>query len=75
MALGMRSEGLPICPETATCIGALERLVAEKWIQPHERVVIFNTGAAQKYPEAMRVELPRVGDTGCVDWDVIERGG
>ncbi len=75
MALGMRSEGLAICPETAACIGALEMLREENWIKADERVVIFNTGAAQKYPEAMHVDLPRLGDAGKVDWDLIARGG
>jgi threonine synthase len=69
MALGMQSEGLAICPETAACIGALERLREEKWIGPGEQVVIFNTGAAQKYPEAMQVELPRVGSVEEIDWE------
>jgi len=74
MALGMRSEGLAICPETAACIGALEQLRAESWIGPQEKVVIFNTGAAQKYPEAMQVALPRIADPANLDWDAIERG-
>ncbi len=73
MALGMRSEGLAICPETAACLGALEKLASDGWIKPHERVVIFNTGAAQKYPEAMQVELPRIRDLERVDWDAIGR--
>jgi threonine synthase len=71
MTLGMSAEGLAICPETAACIGALERLAAEKWIKPDEQVVIFNTGAAQKYPEAMRVDLPRLAGAADVDWDLI----
>jgi threonine synthase len=71
MALGMRSEGLAICPETAACIGALEKLRAENWIRPGEQVVIFNTGAAQKYPEAMRVDLPRIADPANINWDQI----
>jgi threonine synthase len=75
MSLGMRSEGLAICPETAACIGALERLRGENWIRSDERVVIFNTGAAQKYPEAMHVDLPRLGQAASVDWDLIARGG
>ena len=73
MALGMRSEGLPICPETAVCLGALERLTAEQWIKPDEQVVIFNTGAAQKYPEVMRVDLPRIERLDEIDWDLIVR--
>jgi len=70
MALGMRSEGLAICPETAACIGALEQLRAESWIKPDERVVIFNTGAVQKYPEAMQVELPTI-DPAQIPWNEI----
>ncbi len=71
MTGGMRSEGLAICPETAACIGALERLCAERWIAPDEQVVIFNTGAAQKYPEAMQVDLPRIENLSNIDWDRI----
>jgi threonine synthase len=58
MELGARSEGLSICPETAACIGALEKLRHENWIGGDDEVVIFNTGAAQKYPETMQVKLP-----------------
>jgi threonine synthase len=71
MALGMQSEGLAICPETAACIGALEKLRDEKWIAPDEQVVIFNTGAAQKYPEAMQVDLPRLEADSAIDWERI----
>jgi threonine synthase len=74
MTLGMQSEGLAICPETAACIGALEQLRAESWIEPHEQVVIFNTGAAQKYPEAMQTELPRIDDPSRIDWHRVEQG-
>lgn len=70
MALGMRSEGLAICPETAACIGALEKLRTESWIKPDERVVIFNTGAVQKYPEAMQVDLPTI-DPAHIPWSEI----
>jgi len=71
MALGMHSEGLAICPETAACIGALEQLRDENWIHSGEQVVIFNTGAAQKYPEAMEVALPRISDLANIDWNAI----
>ena len=71
MALGMQSEGLAICPETAACIGALETLRDERWIGPTEQVVIFNTGAAQKYPEAMSVNLPRLPSATDIDWEKI----
>jgi hypothetical protein len=36
--------------------------------------VIFNTGAAQKYPEAMQVELPRIANPGTIDWQRIAAG-
>jgi threonine synthase len=74
MALGAGLEGISICPETAACIGALERFAAEGWIAPHERVVIFNTGAAQKYPEAMAVDLPRIDKDRPIDWKQIADG-
>jgi len=74
MALGTASEGISICPETAACLGAVEQLAAERWIDEDERVVIFNTGAAQKYPEAMSVRLPRIDKDAPLDWEQIERG-
>jgi len=72
MHLGTSLEGISICPETAACIGAVERLVADEWIEPQERVVVFNTGAAQKYPEAMRRDLPRLDKDKPIDWKQIE---
>lgn len=51
-------EGIAFCPETAACILAAERLRRDEWLHPDERVVIFNTAAAQKYVEALDVELP-----------------
>jgi threonine synthase len=75
MSLGIRSEGIAICPETAACIGALEQMTHQQWIRSDERVVIFNTGAAQKYPEAMHCTLPRIDKSQSIDWDFIERGG
>ena len=71
MRLGARQEGISICPESAACIGALERLTREGWIGADERVVLFNTGAAQKYPEAMRVDLPRLDKDRPIDWERI----
>ncbi len=44
-------EGIFLCPEGAACIPALRRLVSEGWIQPEERVVLFNTGTGLKYLE------------------------
>ena len=69
MRLAVSSEGIPICPEAAACIGALEGLTARGWIKPQERVVLFNTGGAQKYVEAIRCELPRIDLRQSIDWD------
>jgi threonine synthase len=71
MQLAMRLEGLPICPETAACLGALEMLQGTSQILPGERVVIFNTGAAQKYVEVMRTELPRIDRHLPIDWNAL----
>jgi threonine synthase len=51
-------EGILICPETAMCFECLAALRADGRIQPDELVVVFNTGAAQKYPEVAPVSLP-----------------
>jgi len=69
MQLTAATEGIAICPETAACIGALERLTANGWIRPEEKVVVFNTGAAQKYVEAMQCDLPKLDITRPIDWD------
>ena len=74
MELANSTEGIAVCPEAATCVGALESLAAEGWIRPHERVVVFNTGAVQKYPEAMAATLPRISKDGPLDWERIAAG-
>jgi threonine synthase len=53
-------EGIAICPETAICFDCLEQLRAKGQIDADDEVVIFNTGAAQKYPELLPLNLPRL---------------
>ncbi|HEX4590252.1 MAG TPA: threonine synthase [Gemmataceae bacterium] len=60
MTRSSSAEGISICPETAVCFDCLEMLVRRGDIRTDERVVVFNTGAAQKYLEALPVELPRL---------------
>jgi threonine synthase len=67
------AEGISICPETAVCFDVLEGMVAAGRVKPDERVVVFNTGAAPKYLEAMPFDLPAL-DREAVDWNAIERG-
>lgn len=67
-------EGLSLCPESAVCLQVLQRAVAEGHVDPGETVVVFNTGAAQKYLEVMRTDLPRL-DRHAVDWAAYEGAG
>jgi threonine synthase len=53
MRLVAAQEGIAICPETAVCFDCLDQLRATRWIGEDEQVVVFNTGAAQKYPELL----------------------
>lgn len=69
MRLAVAAEGIPICPESAACVGALQQLRQSGWIKPADRVVLFNTGAAQKYLEAIRTDLPRLDKSKPVEWD------
>jgi len=43
------AEGIFAAPEGATTLAALKELVAQKWVQPDERIVLFNTGSGLKY--------------------------
>jgi threonine synthase len=67
MRLATELEGLALCPESAICLGVLQRALEEGHIDPSERIVIFNTGAMQKYLEVMETEIPRV-DKDRIDW-------
>lgn len=42
-------EGMYVSLEAAATVAVLKELVAEQWIQPHERVLVFNTGSGLKY--------------------------
>jgi threonine synthase len=53
-------EGVGICPETAVCFDCLEQLLSNGSVSPDEQVVVFNTGAAQKYPEVVPLALPHI---------------
>jgi threonine synthase len=73
LRLAFAKEGIAVCPEAAACVGALEKLTREGWIQPDEQVVLFNTGAAQKYPEAIAAALPRLDKATKIDWESFAR--
>ena len=44
-----RMEGIFAAPEGAATLAALEKLVRSKWVDPDERIVLFNTGSGLKY--------------------------
>ncbi|UCD73811.1 MAG: threonine synthase [Phycisphaerales bacterium] len=71
MRLACELEGIALCPESAFCVGVLERAVAEGEIRPDETVVIFNTAAAQKYAEVIEADLPRLDHAGGIDWAAL----
>ena len=54
------AEGIAICPETAICLDCLQTLISAGKVKPDDEIVVFNTGAAQKYPEAVPLDLPRL---------------
>jgi threonine synthase len=74
MQLAASTEGVSVGPEAAVCVGAAEQGADEGWIGPDDRVVIYNCGAAQKYPDVMARDLPRVDKDSPVDWDRIASG-
>jgi len=55
VARSARTEGLLPCPEGAATLVAVERLRAGGWLDGSERVVVLNTGAGVKYPQALPV--------------------
>lgn len=44
-----RLEGIFAAPEGAATLAALKELLKQKWLDPAERVVLFNTGSGLKY--------------------------
>ncbi len=50
-------EGIFAAPEGAATVVAARKLVAEKWIEPDQCVVLFNTGSGYKYSEAWEEAL------------------
>jgi threonine synthase len=70
----MSREGISLCPEAAICFDCLEQLLAAGQIQADEQVVVFNTGAAQKYPEATPIELPRLDKNQTINYSALAEG-
>jgi threonine synthase len=71
MRRGMSLEGVSLCPEAAVCLDCLETLRAEGQVREDDEVVLFNTGAAQKYPETVPLNLPRIDKGRPLDYDAL----
>src|SRR5436309_10543440 len=69
MQLASAKEGIALCPETAVCFGALELLLKRRTIKKDDRILVFNTGASQKYPEAVNEQLSRIDISKPIDWE------
>ncbi len=64
-------EGISLCPESAACLSALKRMVRDGRVQPDERIVVFNTGAAQKYPDLFDPDLRCLAPSQLPDWSQL----
>ena len=58
-----QTEGLFACPEGAACVAALKKLLATGFIQPQEKIVLYNTGTGLKYLEAYSTRFPRLNES------------
>jgi len=52
-------EGIFAAPEGGACVAALKKLLANGFLKPEERIVIYNTGSGLKYLEAYSPRFPR----------------
>jgi threonine synthase len=52
-------DGLFVAPEGSACLPALQKLIADGFLSPEEKIVIYNTGAGLKYLEAYSTRFPR----------------
>lgn len=71
MRRAISAEGISVCPETAVCFDCLEQLRDQGQVKPDEEIVVFNTGAAQKYPEAVAFSLPKLDKNRSVDYRTL----
>jgi len=53
-------EGIFAAPEGGACVAGFRKLLANGFLKPSERVVLFNTGSGLKYLEAFSTRFPRL---------------
>ncbi len=66
MKIIAKNEGMFVCPEGACAMMAAKKLRESNFIKETDSVVILNTGAGIKYPNAIEVEIPYVEKDGIV---------
>jgi threonine synthase len=66
----MAAEGIAVCPETGACLAGVQAALKQGRISKHDEVIVFNTGAAQKYVELLQRPLPRLRKRD-VDWEEL----
>jgi len=52
-------EGVFAAPEGAACVVAAQKLIANGFLKPADRIVLYNTGSGLKYLEAYSTRFPR----------------
>jgi len=72
MKMSSVKTGMAICPETAACVGALEKLISQDWIKKDEKVLIFNTASGLKYLESLKFSLPKIDVNKAINWKTID---
>jgi threonine synthase len=55
-------------------MGALDQLLANGVIRPSERVLVFNTGGAMKYPDLIEEPIRRLDLGQAPDWQAVTEG-
>jgi threonine synthase len=58
LATAAQADGMFFCPEGAATLAAIRQLRQSGWLSGSEQVVVMNTGAAVKYPEAFTADPP-----------------
>ncbi len=66
---GAALEGISFCPEAGAALAVLEDMVGDGSVDPDERIVVYNTGAAQKYVEVIERPLETIETP--VDWSAL----
>lgn len=58
LATAAQADGMFFCPEGAATLAAIRQLRESGWLSGSEQLVVMNTGAAVKYPEAFTADPP-----------------